>query len=95
MSKSFSRTYPVDTKGAPFGDLTRSQLGGLTTRLRADAKKEGLTLGDTEVVSRAGTIGGVFDVTVRAVVSPTEKTEAQKVVEPAELNVPADTTDAD
>lgn len=65
--KTIERTYDIDTEGAPFGPLTSAQKAGLTTRLRADAKKEGLgELGETRFGSRSGTIGGVFKVTVSA-----------------------------
>lgn len=73
-TKSFERTYEIDTEGAPFAPLTPAQRAGLTHRLRNDAADEGHELGETVVVSRRGTIGGVFSVLVRAdVVGATEE----------------------
>lgn len=87
MSKHFERTYDLDTKGAPLGPLTAAQRGGMTTRLRKDAEKEGISepLGETEVVGMSGDIGGVMAVTVRAVVGPTEAETDAEVDEAAAL----------
>lgn len=97
MSKTFERTYEVDTEGGPLAPLTSKQKAGLTRRLRAEAKKEGVAdLGDTAVVSTAGDIGGVLSVTVRATAGeqPTETDDDAEVDEAenlvADLDAPAE-----
>jgi hypothetical protein len=65
---SIERTYDLDTEGAHFL-LTPDVKAGLTRRLRADAKKEGIdpkTLGDTRVVKTVEKIGRSVTITVAA-----------------------------
>lgn len=62
--KTFQRTYRVEHPGARSG--TAQQLGGLKSRLAADAKKDGLTLGDAAVVGTTRKSGHYSDVTLRA-----------------------------
>lgn len=66
--KTFQRTYRVEHAGARSG--TPQQLGGLKTKLAAEAKGEGLTLGDVSVVSTTRKSGHHSDVTLRANVDP-------------------------
>lgn len=85
-AKTFTGEYDLDRSSALFGDdLTTEEKGSLTRRLRADAKKEGLTLGETEVVTSTGQVGGVWTFGVKAPVVEAGKAPA---VEP-DLNAPA------
>lgn len=66
--KTFQRTYRVEHPGARSG--TAQQLGTAKAKLAADAKKDGLTLGDVSVVGTTRKSGHHSDVTLRANVEP-------------------------
>ena len=74
MTKHATGTYEIDVPG-PLAELTAEQKASLTRQLRAAHKDD--TLGDTEVVSREGDIGGVQRVTVRAEIAEAEKAPAK------------------
>lgn len=89
---SIERTYDLDTEGNHFL-MTPDVKAGLTRRLRADAKKEGIdpkTLGDTRVVKSVEKIGRSISITVAAGVKGESKGTDEQAAD-ADLNDPAPT----